>query len=78
MKKTIMGLLMCICFMAFQAPKTYKFEFNEQQLNAVWHCIDNSSAPHDEVKAVEAMLQSQLKGQIDTTKQAVTPPKPKK
>jgi hypothetical protein len=61
----------------FSKPKTqsrhhqkkYHLEFNETQLNALWNCIDNSNAPHSQVKDVEALIQAQLKSQLsDTTK----------
>jgi hypothetical protein len=72
MKKTILALLfiavIAFILFAFTSEKKYKFEFSDQQLNQVWQVIDASSAPHDQVKAVQGLIQQQLKGQMDTTK----------
>jgi hypothetical protein len=66
MKKSI--IILAFILLAFTPEKKYKFEFNDAELNALYNCIDNSNAPHMQVKEVEALIQSQLKGQIDTTK----------
>lgn len=74
MKKTALILIGILIF-AFKTDteKKYKFELNEVQLNALWNCIDNSNAPHTQVKEVEALIQNQLKEQlpkppVDSTK----------
>lgn len=48
--------------------KKYHFEFTDSQLAAVWYVLDNSSASHDQVKGVQALIQMQLKPQVDSTK----------
>jgi hypothetical protein len=66
MKKTI--ILIAFILLAFIPEKKYKFEFNDAELNALYNCIDNSTASHVQVKEIEALIQQQLKGQLDTTK----------
>lgn len=63
MKKAII-ILGLIFIISFTPEHKYKFEFNEAQLNTLWNCIDNSNAPHNQVKEIEALIQSQLKIQI--------------
>lgn len=51
------------------APKKYKFEFNEQEVSALWNVVDQSNAPHQQVEAVKKIIQDQYAAQTDTTKQ---------
>lgn len=71
MKKTliIISLILLIAFTPTQEKK-YKFEFNDQELNLLWNTIDNSNAPHQQVKEIQQIIQNQLKGQVisDSTK----------
>lgn len=67
MKKTF-AVLIAIMLLSGVPEKKYKFEFNDAQLNAIWNCIDNSSAPHDQVKQVQALIQQQLQPQLQQPK----------
>lgn len=67
MKK--IAIIISLLLISFKPPeKKYHLEFNEVQLNILWNAIDNSTAPHDQIKAVEALIQEQLKSQLDTSK----------
>lgn len=59
----IIGLLLLISFTP-SVEKTYKFELNEAQLNALWNCLDNSNSPHSTVKQVQEIIQTQLQYQL--------------
>lgn len=67
MKKGILTIL-ALLTLSFQQEKKYKLELTATQLQIMWNAIDNSNAPHNQVKEIEALLQSQLKGQVDTAK----------
>jgi len=62
MKKTI--LIGALILLGFNQEKRYKLEFNEAQMNAVWDAIDKSNAPHQVVKQIQELIQSQLKDQL--------------
>lgn len=64
MKKAILIGALIICGFKTDTVKTYKLEFNDVQLNALWNCLDNSNAPHNQVKEIQALIQQQLKSQL--------------
>lgn len=66
MKKGL--LILGFTLLAFSQEKKYKFELNEGELNKLWYIIDNSNAPHNSVKEIQALIQAQLKSQVDTSK----------
>jgi hypothetical protein len=67
MKKLILILGLSLPLFAFNGEKKYTLTFNEQELQAVWYCIDQSSAPHVTVKQVQELINKQLAAQLDTT-----------
>lgn len=66
MKKFV--LILSLLISGFTPEKKYKFEFNDTQLSLLWDAIDKSNAPHQQIKQLQELIQSQLKLQIDTTK----------
>lgn len=68
MKKTIILLFLLSAF-AFQTEKKLKVELSQEQWQAVLQIIDQSNAPHGDVKVVSKWLTDQLIPQVqDTTK----------
>jgi hypothetical protein len=70
MKKTLILLLVIACASFVPQPeKKLKVELSAQQWQAIINQLDNSSAPHNEVKITTGWLVEQLRPQlIDTTK----------
>lgn len=60
-------ILLGLC-VAFTKKKTYKLELDEGQINTLLIVVDQSTAPHTQVKAVQGWLEQQLVPQIDTVK----------
>lgn len=58
-----------ISVLAFQQKpeKTFNFKFTQGQVEVVWYVLDNSTASHNDVKAVQKWLSDQYSAQIDTT-----------
>lgn len=59
--------LIAICIAA-GTKKTYRLELDEQQINQLLIVVDQSTAPHTQVKAVQSMLEQQIIPQLDTLK----------
>jgi hypothetical protein len=71
MKKLLILLLACAAFTTLPEKKL-KVELTAQQWQAIINQLDNSAAPHNEVKITTGWLVDQLKPQlIDSTKQAI-------
>lgn len=69
MKKILILALVVIAF-AFNTEKKLQVELTAEQWNGVLQVIDQSNAPHSDVKIVSKWLVDQIKPQIqDTTKQ---------
>lgn len=66
MKKLILLAVVLVC-MAFTTdePKKLKVELTEQEWGAVMQVIDQSNAPHAQVKAVQEILTKQLVPQLE-------------
>jgi hypothetical protein len=70
MKKTIIVLIAAftgIILISAKPLKEYTFKLSEQQVSALWQCLDASTAPHQQVKEVQSIIQSQYNSQQDTT-----------
>lgn len=68
--KKILLLIAVLGLMAFTTdePKKLKVELSQDEWGAVLQVIDQSNAPHGQVKAVQEVLIKQLQAQVDTTK----------
>lgn len=69
MKKTLIILALALISFGFvQDQKKLKAELTLQEWQVVLGVIEQSNAPHTQVKAVQELLINQLQGQIDTVK----------
>jgi len=64
----LMIFMTALILVSFEKRKTFRLEFDEQQVNLLWNVVDQSTAPHNQVKAVQSMLEQQLLPQMDSTK----------
>lgn len=70
----ILGIIGLIAFTPdankkYNEEKKFKLEFTDTQVKMLWNAIDNSSAPHDQIKALETIIQQQYAVQLsDSTK----------
>lgn len=63
-----MVFMTALILVSFNKRKTFRLEFDEQQVNLLWNVVDQSTAPHNQVKAVQSILEQQLLPQMDSTK----------
>lgn len=70
MKKTIIIIALALVSFGFVSdqPKTLKAELTLQEWQVVLGVIEQSNAPHTQVKAVQELLIKQLKGQVQEEK----------
>jgi hypothetical protein len=57
-----------LSFFSFRADKKLKVELTLQQWQIILSQLDQSSAPHTEVKVTTGWIVEQVRAQIDTTK----------
>lgn len=72
-KASILGFLLVVIMVVLSAfgnkvQKTYTLQFKEAEVNELLYLIENSTAPHNRVRAFQGFLEQQLIPQIDTTK----------
>jgi hypothetical protein len=67
MKKVIIALLV-LSLLAFGYEKKYSLSLTEPEVNALLNVVDQSNAPHSQVKAVQEILLGQLRPQVDSVK----------
>jgi hypothetical protein len=63
----LLGVIL-LCIFSFRTDKKLKVELTVQQWQVILNQLDQSSAPHTEVKLSSHWLIEQLQPQIDTTK----------
>jgi hypothetical protein len=66
-----LAIILGLAFIAttgFKEEKKLKVELTVQQWQAILSQLDNSSAPHNEVKVTSGWIVEQLQAQLDTTK----------
>lgn len=70
MKKSLLLYIACILilFICFTREKKYSLQLTEPEVNMLWQVVDQSAAPHTQVKAVQDLIQKQFAAQVDTTK----------
>lgn len=70
MKKTIIIIALALISFGFVSdqPKKLKAELTLQEWQVVLSVIEQSNAPHTQVKAVQELLVKQLSAQVDTVK----------
>ena len=70
MKKTLFIIALAVISFSFvqDEPKKLKAELTLQEWQVVLGVIEQSNAPHSQVKAVQELLIKQLQGQVDTVK----------
>lgn len=70
MKKTIIIIALALIGFGFisDQPKKLKAELTLQEWQVVLGVIEQSNAPHTQVKAVQELLIKQLSAQVDTVK----------
>lgn len=66
--KLLIAAALLFIMVAFTKKKTYRLELDEGQINTLLIVVDQSTAPHTQVKAVQGWLEQQLIPQIDTLK----------
>lgn len=59
--------IMATAIMAFAPEKKYTLTLTEPEANTLLYVIDQSNAPHAQVKAVQEVVYKQLRDQVDTT-----------
>jgi len=60
-------IMLGIIFISGMPPKDYTFKLTDAQVQLLWQVMDQSTAPHLQVKEIQAVIQSQYQAQIDTT-----------
>jgi len=70
MKKTLIIIALAAISYSFvqDEPKKLKAELTLQEWQVVLNVIEQSNAPHSQVKAIQELLIKQLQGQVDTVK----------
>lgn len=67
MKKSFILIAVVILLTSFVSDETkLKVELSQQEWGAVLQVIDQSNAPHAQVKAVQEIIIKQLQSQVDT------------
>lgn len=61
--------LVCILFLflAFQSEKQYAMKFTQPEIMLLINVVDQSNAPHTQVKQVQELFNRELKQHIDST-----------
>lgn len=68
MKKIVLAIASLLVLLSFTESKTYRVELTIEQWQTVVEVMENSNAPHQQVKAAQQWVIPQLQNQLkDTT-----------
>lgn len=60
-------ILFLFVLLAFNSEKQYSMKFSQQEIISILTVVDQSNASHTQVKAVQEILNRELKQHIDST-----------